>query len=210
MNQQKIIITINRECGSGGGEMARLLGQKLGIKVYDRTILERIAKQYNMTVESMDRVKAKNPHWWDDICNFYQQFGSFQTGEKPSFEATPMILYSAEARLLREVAEKESCILVGRVGFHIFQGNPDALHVLIIADRDARINRIATKQNLTPKEAAKVVDRIDKERNTFVKHVADVSRFDAHNYDLVLNVTGMTPEKVVAFLEDYIQLKKKG
>ena len=208
MNQQKLIITINRECGSGGGEIARLLGQKLGIKVYDRTILERIAEQYNMTIENMDRVKAKNPHWWDDICNFYQQFGSFQPREKPSSEATPMVLYSAEARLLREVAEKESCIIIGRVGFHIFQGNPNALNLLIIADRDARINRIATKQNLTPKEAAKVVDRIDKERNTFVKHVADVSRFDAHNYDCVLNVTGMTPEKVVSFLEDYIRLKK--
>lgn len=180
----------------------------MGIKVYDRTILKSIAEQYNMTVESMDRVKAKNPHWWDDICNFYQQFGSFQTGEKLSSEVTPMALYSAEERLLREVAEKESCIIIGRVGFHIFQGNPNALNLLIIADRDARINRIATKQNLTPKEAAKVVDRIDKERNTFVKHVADVSRFDAHNYDCVLNVTGMTPEKVVSFLEDYIRLKK--
>ena len=208
MNQQKIIITINRECGSGGGEIARLLGQKLGIKVYDRTILKSIAEQYNMTVESMDRGKAKNPHWWDDICNFYQQFGSFQTGEKLTSEVTPMALYSAEERLLREVAEKESCIIIGRVGFHIFQENPNALNLLIIADRDARINRIATKQNLTPKEAAKVVDRIDKERNTFVKHVADVSRFDAHNYDCVLNVTGMTPEKVVSFLEDYIRLKK--
>ena len=61
-----------------------------------------------MTVESMDRVKAKNPHWWDDICNFYQQFGSFQTGEKLSSEVTPMALYSAEERLLREVAEKET------------------------------------------------------------------------------------------------------
>lgn len=180
----------------------------MGIKVYDRTILKSIAEQYNMTVESMDRVKAKNPHWWDDICNFYQQFGSFQTGEKLSSEVTPMALYSAEERLLREVAEKESCIIIGRVGFHIFQENPNALNLLIIADRDARINRIATKQNLTPKEAAKVVDRIDKERNTFVKHVADVSRFDVHNYDCVLNVTSMTPEKVVSFLEDYIRLKK--
>lgn len=117
----------------------------MGIKVYDRTILKSIVEQYNMTVESMDRVKAKNPHWWDDICNFYQQFGSFQTGEKLSSEVTPMALYSAEERLLREVAEKESCIIIGRVGFHIFQENPNALNLPIIADRDARINRIATK-----------------------------------------------------------------
>ena len=209
MENTKIIITINRECGSGGGEIARQLGEKLGVKVYGRAILQSVADHFKISLENMDRIKAQNPHWWDDICNFYQQFGSFQPREKPSFEATPMVLYSAEARLLREVAEKESCIIIGRVGFHIFQGNPDALHLLIIADRDVRINRIATKQNLTPQEAAKVVDRIDKERDTFVKHIADVSRFEAHNYDFVMNVTNMAPEQVVSFLEDFIRLKKK-
>ena len=77
------IITINRECGTGGGEIARLLGEKLGIKVYGRTMLEAVAQQFGITLEELDRVKAQKANWWSDFCRFYQQFGavSHQTDE---------------------------------------------------------------------------------------------------------------------------------
>lgn len=205
MDQKKVIITINRECGSGGGEIARLLAEKLGFKVYNRVMLEEVAKQFDITPEAMDRIKAKKNVWWDDFCRFYQGFGaaSYNPGEKP--EATPMTLYYAEARLLRELAEEESCIIIGRAAFNIFRDDPNAFHVLIMADRDKRIARIAKKQNLSNEEAAKVLDRIDKERDTFVNNVASTSRFDAHNYDIVLNVTDIEPGKAVDFLCEIIQ-----
>ena len=202
-----IIITINRECGSGGGEIARRLGERLGIKVYNRVMLDDIARQFDMSVENIERVKAQKTSWWSDFCRFYQQFGaaSHTTGARP--EATPLALYYAEARLLRELAEQESCIIVGRAGFHIFRDDPRALHLLILADRQARIARIAAKQNLGPDEAARVVDSVDKARDTFVKSVADTSRFDARHYDFVLNVTGLEPDAVAAFLADNVRLK---
>jgi cytidylate kinase len=74
-----------------------------------------------------------------------------------------------------------------------------------MADRDKRIARIAKKQNLSNEEAAKVIDRIDKERDTSVNNVASTSRFDAHNYDIVLNVTDIEPGKAVDFLCEIIQ-----
>ena len=207
MQNQKIIITINRECGSGGGEIARLLGEKLGLKVYGRAMLQSIADQFNMTLENMDRVKAQKTNWWSDFCKFYRQFDMTGYSDDPRPEATPLSLYYAEARLLRELAEQESCIIVGRAGFHIFRDNPNALHLLIMADRDARIARIATKQNLSPEEAAKVIDKTDKDRDTFVKTVADTSRYDARNYDFVLNVTNMPTDTVAQFLADNIRKK---
>ena len=202
-----IIITINRECGSGGGEIARRLGERLGIKVYNRVMLDDIARQFDMSVENIERVKAQKTSWWSDFCRFYQQFGaaSHTTGARP--EATPLALYYAEARLLRELAEQESCIIVGRAGFHIFRDDPRALHLLILADRQARIARIAAKQNLGPDEAVRVVDSVDKARDTFVKSVADTSRFDARHYDFVLNVTGLEPDAVAAFLAENVRLK---
>lgn len=202
-----IIITINRECGSGGGEIARRLGEKLGIKVYNRVMLDDIARQFDMSVENIERVKAQKTSWWSDFCRFYQQFGaaSHTTGARP--EATPLSLYYAEARLLRELAEQESCIIVGRAGFHIFRDDPRALHLLILADREARIARIAAKQDLGADEAARVVDSVDRSRDTFVKSVADTSRYDARHYNFVLNVTGLDPDTVAAFLADNVRLK---
>lgn len=59
----KFIITITRECGSGGGEIARLLGKKIGVKVYDRKILDSVAQQFDLSVENIERVKAQRVTW---------------------------------------------------------------------------------------------------------------------------------------------------
>lgn len=207
MDQKRIIITINRECGSGGGEIARLLGEKLGIKVYGRAFLEEVAKQFDTTMEDMDRIKAQKSNWWKEFCQLYQDYKTSLYTRSAQPEATPMNLYYAEEQLLCELAEQENCIIVGRADFLIFRDNPNAVNLLIMADRDARIARIARKQNLSDEEAAKVIDRIDKERDTYVKNVSGASRFDAHNYDLMVNVTGMSTESVATFLEHYIRDK---
>lgn len=201
------IITINRECGSGGGEIARLLGKKLGVKVYDRKILDSVAQQFDLSVENIERIKAQKTTWWDDFCRFYQQFGAVSSSDDTLLEATPLSVYHAEARLMRELAAKESCIIIGRAGFHVFRDEPNAVHILIIADDDARIDRIARKQNLSKEEAEKVIKDIDNRRDTFVKSVTDKSRLDAHNYDLVINITGMKPEQVTEFLAGIIRYK---
>ncbi len=201
------IITINRECGSGGGEIARLLGKKLGVKVYDRKILDSVAQQFDLSVENIERVKAQRTTWWDDFCRFYQQFGAVSSSDDTLLEATPLSVYHAEARLMRELAAKESCIIIGRAGFHVFRDEPNAVHILIIADEDARIDRIARKQHLSKEEAEKVIKDIDNRRDTFVKSVTDKSRLDAHNYNLVINITGMNPEQVTEFLADIIRYK---
>lgn len=203
----KIIITINRQCGSGGGEIAKLLGENLGLKVYDRELLESIAKQFDMTIEHMEEVKAQRVNWWSDFCRFYQQFGAAGHTVSAKPDVTPLSLYYAEARALRELAEKESCIIVGRAGFHIFRDNPEALHLFISADRKARIARVAAQLNIDLGEAEKTMDRIDKGRDNFVKNVTDSSRYDLRNYDFVFNVTGRDVNSVSEFLANNIRLK---
>lgn len=202
-----LVITVNRQCGSGGLEIARKLGERLGMKVYDRNLLENVAKQFDITKEDMDRMKAKKTSWWSDFCHFYQQYGAASGIDTVDPNPTPLALYNAEKKLLLEVAEKESCIVVGRAGFHIFRDHPNALHLLILADKDARVKRICKKQHLSEEEAAKLIDRIDEERETFTHTVADTSRYDARHYDIALNVTGLTADSVAAFLAENIRKK---
>lgn len=201
------IITINRECGTGGGEIARLLGEKLGLKVYGRTVLEAVARQFGTTLEEMDRIKAQRASWWSEFCGFYQQFGAAGYTPGAISDPTPKSVYYAEERFLRDLAEKESCIIVGRAGFHVFRDNPNAIHLLLVANREARIARIARKQNLSPAEAAKVVDDVDKARDTFVQSIAETSRHDARNYHVCANITGLEPEIVASFLAEQIRHK---
>ncbi len=204
---ENYVVTVSRECGSGGRTIARKLGEKLGLKVYDREFLNAVAEQFGINKEEMDRVKAQKPNWWSEFCRFYQQFGAAADINSDAKEATPLSLYIAERKLLHEVAEKESFIVVGRSGLLAFHDDPKAFHMLIIADKDARAKRISEKQHLSEEEARQLVERIDKERETFTHTVADLSRYDVRNYDLVINVTGMELDQVVSIVAEHIRLK---
>lgn len=204
----KTIITINRECGSGGRDIARRMGEILGLKVYDKAILEAICEKYKLDKEEILRIKSKKLNLWDDLCQFYRQFDtmddSYLTEHK---KITSRELYYAESQIMRNLAEQESCIIVGRAGFHILKDNPDAIHIFLIADRDVRIRKVAEREGLDEKAADKFIDDVDSARESFTKNFAGVSRYDARNYDLVINVSRFTTETVADFLAVIIRKK---
>ena len=202
-----LIITVNRECGTGGRTIARKMGEILGMKVYDRHVLDAIAGQFGMSVESIEQVKAKKQSWWDDICRFYQKFGAAASIDTVEPQATPLSVFNAERKLLLDIAEKEPCVIVGRAGFHIFRDHPNAVHMLFIADLASRVKRISRIQNIAEEEARKMIDRIDKERETFTRTVAETSRYEARHYDLVLNVTGHDPDEIAKSLSLRLKLR---
>lgn len=203
-----MIITINRENGSGGREIARRLGEMLGLKVYDKSILEEIVQKYKLNKEEIERIKAQKNNLWSDFCQFYRQFSaagnSYQNEDR---KITSRELYYAEAQIMRNLASQESCIIVGRSGFHVFKDNPDALSIFIIADREARIKRIAQKEGVDEKNAAKLIEKTDAARDNFTKTFAGISRYDARNYDITLNVSRFSTEAIAAFLAENIKRK---
>lgn len=202
----KKIITINRECGSGGREIARQIGEILGLKVYDKAIIEAICEKFNLDEEEILRIKSKKINLWDDLCQFYRQFGATAGSYQPeSKNITSRELYAAESQLMRNLASQESCIIVGRAGFHVFKDDPDALHLFIIADRDVRIKKVAERYGFDENAAAKYIDETDNARENFTKYFTGVSRYDARNYDFVINVSQFTPEAVAAVLAENIK-----
>ena len=201
------VITINREAGSGGKEIAEKLGELLGIKVYGKEILASIREKYNLTHEEVEKIKGTKPGWWADFCRFYKQFGTTAAIAYESFEVDSRQLYQEEEKLLKEIAQQEPCIIVGRTGFHIFKDNPDAIRLLLIADPEARKKRLMRKQNVDEKEALEIIERVDKARENYTKAFAGTSRYDARNYDLVINVTPFSTDQVAQFLAENIRKK---
>ena len=203
-----IIITINRENGSGGREIARRLGEMLGLKVYDKSILEELVQKFNLNKEEIERIRAQKTNLWSDFCQFYRQFSaagnSYQNEDR---KITSRELYYAEAQIMRNLASQESCIIVGRSGFHVFKDNPDALSIFIIANREARIKRIAQNEGVDEKTAAKLIEKTDAARDNFTKTFAGTSRYDARNYDITLNVSRFSTEAIAAFLAENITRK---
>ena len=200
------IITIARESGSGGGEVARMLGHELGLKVYNRPMIDKLVEHFNMSVAEIEKVRAQRSTWWSDICRFYKQFGTLSYEPGQQIVATPESIYHVEEHLLRAVAEEESCIIIGRAANYVFRDHPGAIRVLLMADRDERIGNIMKYKGLSEQEAADYIDRVDRDRDTFVRTVSGVSRYDARGYDFSINITGQSHDAVVQFLADNVRL----
>lgn len=201
----KFIVLVNREAGSGGREIAEKMGAMLGVKVYTKAAIQGLVNHFGISEEEIENIRSRRQNWWDEVCSFYQQFAAASYPMEVNREITPMQLYHAEARLLKEIAAEESCIIVGRAGFHIFKDAPNATKIFLIAKREDRIARIASRLNVDDKEAARIIDEVDKEREAFTKTFAKVSRYDARSYDVVCNVSGFDQEAVAESLVNVIR-----
>jgi cytidylate kinase len=205
MENPKFVITINRESGSGGKEIAKKLGELLGLKVYGKEILVSIREKFGLSEEEVEKIKATKPGWWADFCRFYKQFGTTAAIAYESFEVNSRQLYYEEAKLLKNIAAQESCIILGRTGFHIFKDDPNAMRLLIIANTEHRIKRLMERQGVDEKGARDIMERTDKSRENYTQTFAETSRYDARNYDVVLNVTGFTTDQVAQFIAENVR-----
>ncbi|MBQ2540336.1 MAG: cytidylate kinase-like family protein [Paludibacteraceae bacterium] len=185
--EKKFIVTIGREFGTGGRQIATELADMLGVKLYDRQLLEPLKERYNMTQEEIDRVKAVKPSWW--------------------YENMSQEMYNDEEFLVRSLAHQESCVILGRTGFHIFRDEPCAFKVFLMADKAFRRDKVARRLNINEGSADALIDKVDEARENFTKTFSGKTRYDARNYDLVLNVTGQEPTEVARFIADCVKRK---
>ena len=206
------IITIGREFGAGGRQIANCLAQILNVKVYDRQLLEQIKEKYNLTTDDMDRIRARKHKWWDEFCQFYQQANAW--ANRPYYQAvfvptvTSEVIYKEETTILNELAAKESCIILGRTGFHIFKDNKNALKVFLTADMDYRREKVGKRLNISDGDADKLIKKVDEARENFTVTFSGKSRYDARNYDLTINVTNLEPIKVAQMIADCVKQKQ--
>ena len=184
---KKFVVTIGREFGVGGRQIAVELSQLLGVELYDKGLLKQLEERYDMTQEEIDKVKGMKKSWW--------------------FETVSQDLYNDEEFIVRAMAEKESFVLLGRTGFHIFRDNPNAFKVFLIADRAFRRDKVARRLNINEGSADLLIDKVDEARENFTHTFSGKSRYDARNYDLVLNVAGLEPKQIAAFIAECVKEK---
>ena len=108
---------------------------------------------------------------------------------------------------MRELAQEESCVITGRSGFFVLKDHPNKLDIFITASREHRIARVMARQDLSHELAEEAIDQVDKSRENYIKRFAGVSRYDARNYHLCLNVDGMTEDQAVDVILTYLGLE---
>ena len=200
---EKFVITINRELGSGGRTVGRKLAEKLGVEFYDKAVIKGLQQEFHLTVEEIEKLKGRKHGWWADFkrvmsvgpgitSNYYMP----KKGDEPEILDTD-IVFKTETEILKGIAEDESCVIAGRSGFYVFRNHPNHLSILIQASMPFRLERVMRKQNLTEEAARKTIEKVDKMRENYVKEYAKTSRYDTRNYDLVISADGKTEDQIV-------------
>ena len=209
---EKFVITINRELGSGGRTVGEKLARKLGVPFYDKALIKALMEEYHLTVEEIEHLKGQKDSWWKDfqrhVLPFYDtariQYYYTNSNLEPEL-LTSGEIFKTETRILEEIAKEESCIIAGRSGFYIFRKHPNHLSILIQAPMENRIKRICGKQNISEKEALETINKVDKMRENYINTYTDTSRYDARNYDLVFNMADHTEDEIVDLILQYIK-----
>jgi cytidylate kinase len=206
---EKFVITINRELGSGGRTVGRLLAEKLGVSFYDKALIKGLEERFKLNTEEIERLKSRNRSWWADFKRVLKvgedaaNFSPYYIGSDADLLTTEA-LFKTEKEILLGIAQEESCVIAGRSAFFVLKNHPNHFSILIQASMEHRIERVMQKQNMTRDEAIDTIEKIDKMREDYVKNYAHTSRYDTRNYDLVIKIDGKTEEEVANMILAFI------
>ena len=189
------VITIGREFGSGGRELGRRLAEELSIEYYDKEIITEIAKHTQLSEEYIQQIVECTPHRLYPITVGH----SMSFVEDYSFSQAQTV-YEAQATILKDLAEKSDCVIVGRCADYILKDyNP--FNIFVYADLDSRVNRcidrIAEGEHFTEKQLRRKIKNIDKQRARYYSFYTGRKWGDKSNYDLCINTTDTEIKKIV-------------
>ena len=213
---EKFIITISRELGSGGRTVGRKLATELGVRYSDKELVNQLMDQFKLTTGGIEQLKGKKKNWMADFIQFVAPMPKFKTftdvnaAELHEFrpDLTTDDLFKAETEILKGIAAEGSCVIAGRSGFFVLRDHPNKLDIFITASPEHRIERVMRKQQLSREEAEAAISRVDQGRDNFVKRYTGVSRYDLRNYDLVLNMDNLSEDDAVKLILKFIKYKQ--
>ena len=202
-----IIITIGREFGSGGREFGRRLSDDLEIAYYDREIIAGIAKRTSLSEEYVQRIVERRPYMPFPITTGR----TFYPLTDPVIEQT-LSVYNEQHNIIREMAEKSDCVIVGRCADYILR-DLHPLRIFVYSEIGARLKRCREKapehEHLSDSALKRHILKIDKERAKYYAFYTDRKWGERTNYDLCINTAHITPKEAAAELAIILERKMK-
>lgn len=194
--EKQLIIAISREYGTGGHRVAKLLAEKFGIHFYDRKMLEDIADQKNMSVDTL--------HKYDELPR-----NPFISRTVRGMSNSPEeVIANFQFDYIREKAESgESFVILGRCAEHVLKDHPGLITVFILGDKEDKLKYIENSRKVNEQTAAAMMYRHDKKRKAYHNYYCPNKWGDARGYDLTINGSRLGIQKTADFLECYIRMR---
>ncbi len=191
---KQFIIAVGREYGSGGHEIAEIIAEELGFKLYDRRILEGMAAEKDIKLEDLEKYDEKPKN-----IVFSRSVGGYSNSNEE-------VMAELEFEYLKEKAKTgESFVVVGRCGETVFKEHKGLVSLFITGDYSNKLNRIMKKYALSEKEAANKISRHDKNRKKYHNYHSDFKWGDSRYYDMCINSSRLGEKATARILIDYIK-----
>lgn len=206
MEERKLIITIGRQYGSGGAEVGKKLGEKLGFHVYDKEILKMTSDESGIRESYFHLAdeRAGNRLLYKIIQSMIPENTAPSLG---SDLVSADNLFRFQSSVIRKLAQEESCVFIGRCADHILEGTENLVRVFVYADMDARITRIKEKGYYADEEVPKNIRRMDKERREYHRYYTGKDWESVDNYDLMLNSAKLGTDGCVDCILAYMKIR---
>ena len=202
---QKFVISIGRQLGSGGKEIAEKLAERLHIPIYDKKLLEVAAKESGLDTTAFENADEKESNsMFGNLFSIHGSLSGFLSGGS-CMECDQLFLIQSEA--IREIAEKEACIIIGRCAEYVLRDNPNMISIFITADSEERIKRIAKKEMISEEKAKELIEKGDKKRRAYHDYYATTHWGEAQSYHLCVNSSLMGIDNTVDFLHSFIKAR---
>ena len=198
-----LIYTIGREFGSAGYEVGRLLAERLGVKLYDKELLAQAAKDSGFCEEIFENhdERPTNSFLYSLVMDTYSG-GNYSSAPFLDMPLNHKV-FLAQFDTIKKIAERESCVIVGRCADYALASNPDCLNVFVHADLEDRIKAVSKRNDVTENKAKDLIQKKDKQRASYYNYYTCKKWGDSRRYDLTLNTSKITPEQCVDIILAY-------
>lgn len=204
----KHIITVARQFGSGGREIAQALAKELGIDFYDKELISMAAKESGMSPEVFEKIdeQATNSLLYSLSMGLYNFGNGFSAmGDLPVNDK----LYIIQHKMIKKLADKGPCVILGRCADYILKDYDNVVSIFINADMEYRKVHAIKYHNVDKRRAEQVVNKADKNRANYYSFYSGQKWGQAQNYDLCINSERLTVDDAVNLIKTYVNLLEK-
>lgn len=195
---KQLIISIGREFGSGGHEIAEMLAERFELNLYDKNLLEQIANDKNLNVKNLEKYDEKPRNMW-----------MTRTVHGYSNSAEENLANMQFEYLKKAAADGESFVIVGRCAETILKNNPALISMFILGDWENKVERITRLYDMEKEEAESFIYRQDKKRKNYHNYYCKGKWGDSRNYDISVNSSKLGEEETTQMLVEYIMKRQK-
>lgn len=203
--KEKFHITIGRQLGSGGREIGQKLASRLGITFFDKELLRIASRESGLGKELFEEMDEKKSH------SLFGGLLDLRTIHSDDFYGNYYLsnetLFKIQSDVIRELAEKQSCLFIGRCADYVLKDFPDCLNIFISANLEDRINRVSALHGIPEDKARELIVKTDKKRANYYRFYANKTWGAAESYHLCINSSVLGIEETTAFILRFLNQK---